>query len=135
MLFNNMCITLFSISCYLIFFSYLLFSFIISIDMGAECASLSRWCDKNKFLQSLNNHKCSVLQTGQVASSPLVPSVLISPEPTRQVEGAVGSQMGVHPLGEMKDLWWRERLPLAFFSLEPALAPAGRAFLSPPGNI
>lgn len=67
-------------------------------------------------------------------SSPLVSSVLIAPEPTCQVEGAVRSQAGVHPLGEMKDLRWRERLPLALFSLEPALAPSGRALLSAPGN-
>ncbi len=63
---------------------------------------------------------------------PLVSSVLISTESSSQVEGAVGSQAGVHPLGEMEDLGWRESLPLALFSLQPTLAATGRALLSAP---
>lgn len=66
------------------------------------------------------------------ASLPLVSSVLISTEPSGQVEGAVGSQAGVHPLGEMEDLGWRESLPLTLLSLQPTLAATGRALLSAP---
>lgn len=55
-------------------------------------------------------------------SLPLVPSVLISAESSSQVEGAVRSQSGVHPLGEMKNLGRRERFPLPLLSLQPTLA-------------
>lgn len=69
-----------------------------------------------------------------MTSSPLVASVLVAAEASRQVEGAVGSQPGVHPLGEVEDLGRRERFPLPLLPLQPALAAAGRTFLSPPGN-
>lgn len=69
-----------------------------------------------------------------MTSSPLVASVLVAAEASRQVEGAVGSQAGVHPLGEVEDLGRRERFPLPLFPLQPALAAAGRTFLSPPGS-
>lgn len=68
------------------------------------------------------------------ATSPLVSSVLVSSQPAGQVEGAVGGQPGVHPLGEVKDLGRREGVPLPLFPLQPALAAAGGTFLSPPEN-
>lgn len=65
-------------------------------------------------------------------SLPLVPSVLISTESSSQVEGAVRSQSGVHPLGEMKNLGRRERFPLPLLSLQPTLAATCWALLSAP---
>lgn len=67
-----------------------------------------------------------------LASLPLVSSVFISTESSSQVEGAVGSQTGVHSLGEMEDLGWRESFPVTLFSLQPTLAATGRALLSAP---
>lgn len=66
------------------------------------------------------------------ASLPLVSPVLISTESSGQVEGAVGSQTGVHPLGEVEDLGGRESFPLTLFSLQPTLAATGCALLSAP---
>ena len=66
------------------------------------------------------------------ATLPLVTPVLVSAESSGQVEGAVGSQAGVHPLREMEDLWGRERLPLPLFSLQPTLAATVRALLPAP---
>lgn len=63
---------------------------------------------------------------------PLVSSVLKSTEPPGEVERAVWSQAGVHPLGEMEDLGRRESFPLALFSLQPTLAATGRALVSAP---
>lgn len=63
---------------------------------------------------------------------PLVSSVLVSAEPSGQVEGAVGGQPGVHPLGKVEDLGRRERFPVALLPLEPALAAARRTLLPTP---
>lgn len=65
-----------------------------------------------------------------VASLPLVSSVLVSTEASRQVEGAVWSKTGVHPLGQVEDLRWREGFPFALLSLQPALAATGGALVS-----
>lgn len=67
-----------------------------------------------------------------LSSLPLVSSVLTSTEPSGEVEGAVWSQMGVHPLGEVEDLGRRECFPLTLFSLQPTLAATGRALVSAP---
>lgn len=65
-----------------------------------------------------------------VASLPLVSSVLVSTEASRQVERAVWSKTGVHPLGQVEDLRWREGFPFALLSLQPALAATGGALVS-----
>lgn len=65
---------------------------------------------------------------------PLVSSVLISAEPSGQVEGAVRGQPGVHSLGKVEDLRRRERFPIALLPLEPALAAACRTLLPTPGK-
>lgn len=123
MLCNKVYITLFSICCCPKLFSYLLISFLKHLNGGQ--ASFCTISCVNVLQMSLNNQKCWLLLSVRAASSPLVSSVLKAPQPTRQVEGAVRSQAGVHPLGQVKDLRWREGLPLPLFSLQPALAPAG----------
>lgn len=65
---------------------------------------------------------------------PLVASVLIAPQSSGEVEGAVRGQPGVHPLGEVEDLGRRERFPVALLPLQPALTAAGRALLPTPGR-
>lgn len=65
-------------------------------------------------------------------SLPLISSVLISAEPSGQVEGAIGGQPGVHPLGKVEDLGRRERFPITLLPLEPALAAACRTLLPTP---
>lgn len=69
-----------------------------------------------------------------ISSIPLVTSVLISSEPSGQVEGAVGGQPRVHPLGKVEDLGWRKRFPIALLPLEPALAATCRTLLPTSGE-
>lgn len=76
--------------------------------------------------------KCSPPQSLSSGPLPLVSSVLVSAEPSGQVEGAVGGQPGVHPLGKVEDLGRRERFPVALLPLEPALAAACRTLLPTP---
>lgn len=66
----------------------------------------------------------------QTLLTPLVSSVLVSTEASCQVEGAVWSKTGVHPLGQVEDLRWREGFPFALLSLQPALAATGGALVS-----
>ena len=54
------------------------------------------------------------------------------PDVARQVERAVRSQTGIHPLGQMEDLWRRERFPVPLFPLQPTLAATGRSLISAP---
>lgn len=88
--------------------------------MTSKTTELAELC----MLQVLTPLIFGVFRVVTTGPLPLVPSVLISTESSGQIEGAVRSQPGVHPLGEMKDLGRRERFPLALFSLEPTLAAA-----------
>lgn len=77
---------------------------------------------------------CCIVLVSVLKGSPLVSSVLVSTEASCQVEGAVGSQAGIHPLGQVEDLRRRERLPLSFLRLQPAVTTAARSLISASDN-
>lgn len=99
---------------------------------GVTAAKWRRWLGKKTFKDEKREKRGSNITP--IGPLPLVSSVLISTEPSGQVEGAVGGQPRVHPLGKVKDLGRRERFPIALLPLEPALAAARRTLLPPPGE-